>query len=290
MPSISRRQFLTGTGALVATATLGDAFVVEPTAIEVTRHDLPIPGLPPELDGFRIACVTDLHLHGWVHRAARATLALLAREQPHLVTLIGDMCNRQTDLDDLTAWSRRARGTVATVATLGNWEHDAEIDRAMADAAYGRAGVELLYNTHTRVRVGSATLAVVGIDDPVMGHPDAVAAEDGLDPREACIWVVHAPGYIDQLPHPPHPPAAVLSGHTHGGQIRLPGFTPYTPFGSGRFVAGWYRDTLAPLYVSRGIGTVGIRARLFCPPELPIFTLRPVAAARRGTSDVSQQV
>src|SRR2546430_12988376 len=69
-------------------------------------------------------------------------------------------------------------------------------------------------------------------------------------------------------------PAAVLSGHTHGGQMRLPFYTPYTPYGSGRFVAGWYRDTLAPLYVSRGIGTVGIPARLFCPPELPIFTLR----------------
>jgi predicted MPP superfamily phosphohydrolase len=71
-------------------------------------------------------------------------------------------------------------------------------------------------------------------------------------------------------------PAAIISGHTHGGQVRLPLYTPYTPYGSGRFVAGWYRDTLAPLYVSRGIGTVVLPARLFCPPELPIFTLRKV--------------
>ena len=69
-------------------------------------------------------------------------------------------------------------------------------------------------------------------------------------------------------------PAAILSGHTHGGQIRLPFYAPYTPYGSGRFVAGWYRDTLAPLYVSRGIGTVTIPARLFCLPELAVFTLR----------------
>ena len=66
----------------------------------------------------------------------------------------------------------------------------------------------------------------------------------------------------------------ILSGHTHGGQIRLPGLTLYTPPGSGRYVSGWYRDTLAPLYVSRGIGTATIRMRFFCPPELPVFTLR----------------
>jgi uncharacterized protein len=161
------------------------------------------------------------------------------------------------------------------VATLGNWEHDAGIDRATAEAAYGHAGVELLYNSMMRVRVGSATLAVVGIDDPVKGRPDVTAAARGLDAGEPCIWVVHAPAYVDQVAASAvPPPSAIISGHTHGGQIRLPGFTPYTPFGSGRFVAGWYRDTLAPLYVSRGIGTVGIRARLFCPPELPIFTLK----------------
>jgi hypothetical protein len=67
---------------------------------------------------------------------------------------------------------------------------------------------------------------------------------------------------------------AVIAGHTHGGQVRLPFYTPYTPTGSGRFVSGWYRDTLAPLYVTRGIGTVLVPARLFCRPELAVFTLR----------------
>src|SRR5438445_10875621 len=74
-------------------------------------------------------------------------------------------------------------------------------------------------------------------------------------------------------------PAAILAGHTHGGQIRLPFYTPYVPYGSGRFVAGWYKDTVAPLYVARGVGTVGIHARLFCPPELPVFTLSARATA-----------
>src|SRR6266550_3870630 len=236
--SLSRRQFLVGTAAAAAAAAaaaLGDGFLIEPVSIDVTRHDVPIPGLAHELDGFRIACITDVHLHRGIHRAARATLKLLARERPHLVALTGDICNRRRDLEDLVAFAGQARGTVATVATLGNWEHDAGIDRATGEKAHG------------------------------------------LDEREPCLWVVHAPGYVDTIqPGVVPPPAAVLSGHAHGGQVRLPFYTPYTPYGSGRFVAGWYRDTLAPLYVSRGIGTVLLPARLFCPPELPIFTLRKV--------------
>src|SRR5213593_945432 len=275
--SISRRRFVVGATGALAAAALADGFLVEPVAVQVTRHDVPVPDLAPALEGFRIACVTDVHLANGVHRAARETLELLARERPHLVALIGDICNRRSYLQQLISFARDARGTTATVATLGNWEHDAGIDRRTAEQAYGLAGAELLYNSTTRVRVGSATLAVVGIDDPVLGQPDVAAAVRGLDGGATTVWVVHAPGYVDGVAPGSVPrPAAVISGHTHGGQVRLPFYTPYTPEGSGRFVAGWYRDALAPLYVSRGIGTVVLPARLFCPPELPIFTLRTV--------------
>ena len=275
--SLSRRRFLVGTAGALGAAALGDGFLIEPAAIAVTRLDVPTPDLPHDLDGFTIACVTDVHLHDGMHRAARATLQRLAHERPHLVALIGDICNRRIDLEDLVAFAGRARGTVATVATLGNWEHDAGIDRRTGEKAYGLAGVELLYNSTTRIRVGTAALTVVGIDDPVLGEPDVIAATRGLDSGEPAVWIVHAPGYVDRVSPGTVPrPTAIISGHTHGGQVRLPFYTPYTPSGSGRFVAGWYRDTLAPLYVSRGIGTVAIPARLFCPPELPIFTLRKV--------------
>lgn len=279
---LTRRGFLAaGVGALAA-ATLGDACFVEPTAIRLTRHELPIPRLASELDGLRIACLSDVHLHRGVSPAAQATLEALRRERPDVVVLIGDICNTKEDLDVLTTWAREAHGTRATFATLGNWEHDAGIDRVTAERTYARAGVELLYNSRGEVGVGAATITVVGIDDPVLGEPDPGRAVAGLDAEAASIWVLHAPGFVDDIPRHAFPePAAILAGHTHGGQIRLPFYTPYTPVGSGRFVAGWYRDTVAPLYVSRGIGTVVVSARLFCPPEMPVFTLRATEMVRR---------
>jgi len=273
--SISRRYFVLGGVGALSAAVLGDAFLIEPTAIDVSRHVVPVPGLPPGLSGVQIACLTDVHLGGGVSPAAHAALEVLARERPHVVVLTGDICNHEEDLPTLIAWARDARGTAATFATLGNWEHDAGIDRATAERTYGQAGVELLYNSAGRVSVGGATLRVVGIDDPVRGRPDLAAAVARLPHDDPAVWVLHAPGFVDGVPRDTYPvPAAIFAGHTHGGQIRLPFWTPYTPTGSGRFVAGWYRDTFAPLYVSRGIGTIEMRARLFCPPELPIFTLK----------------
>jgi len=275
MPTLTRRHFLAATAGALGAAALGDGFLLEPAAVQVTRHELPIPGLPAALDGVRIACLADVHLHRGISRAAHAALEQVDRERPEIVVLAGDICNKRGDLPTLTAWARDARGTLATFATFGNWERYAKIDRATAEAAYGKAGVEFLCNTTARVSIRGATLTILGLDDPVEGQPDPMAALAGVGARDVAVWVLHGPGYVDELPKSIAPrPALFLAGHTHGGQIRLPGITPVLPVGSGRFVAGWYRDTVAPLYVSRGIGTVFVPARLFCPPELPVFSLR----------------
>src|SRR5207253_10538852 len=165
--SIGRRHFVLGGVGALSAAVLGDAFLIEPTAIDVSRHVVPVPGLPPGLEGVRIACLPDVHLGGGVSPAARAALEVLARERPDVVLLSGDICNHHEDLPTLVAWAREARGTAATFATLGNWEHDAGVDRATGERVYARAGVELLYNSAGRVSVRGATLSVVGLDDPV---------------------------------------------------------------------------------------------------------------------------
>src|SRR2546426_6454453 len=198
--SLSRRRFLVGTAGAVAAAALGDGFLIEPTDIEATRQAPTVPALPHGLEGFRIACIPDVHLHKGIHRPARATLELLGRERPHLVALIGDICNHFGDLEHLTAFARAARGRVATVATLGNWEHDAGIHRATAERAYGVAGVELLYNSTTRVRVGATALTVVGIDDPGLGHPDVAVAGPGADGRAPPGRGLRGPACVEPIP------------------------------------------------------------------------------------------
>jgi len=272
---ISRRAFIGATAAVAGAAVLGgDMFVVEPRRLQISRHTLPLRGLASGLDGMRIAHLTDVHLPA--NRAvARETLAALAVERPEIVVITGDICETANAAADLTAFAREARGTVATVATLGNWEYRGGLGGDVGRNAYAAAGVPLLVNAHFTIEAGGGALSLVGIDDLVAGSPDPGAALAERPAGVPEIWLTHAPELADRLsPALPARPAAILTGHTHGGQIRIPGLPAYTPVGSGRFLAGWYRDTFAPLYVSRGIGTADVRARLFCPPELPIFTLQ----------------
>jgi predicted MPP superfamily phosphohydrolase len=268
----SRRSFLVAAAGACGAVVGGDAFVVEPAKVLVSRHEVAVPGLARAFDGMRLAHVTDVHFPGNL-AAGRATLAHLQREKPEIVVMTGDMTERADALALVAAFAREARGSLATVATLGNWEYIAGA-ASQAAAVYRSVGAELLVNAHREIRVGGSSLVLVGLDDPVLGRPDLLGARAGLPSDGPEIWLVHAPGFASRPPPVSGVPAFILSGHTHGGQIRLPFLPAVTPEGSGRFVAGWYRDTFAPLYVSRGIGTTTIPARFDCPPELPIFTLR----------------
>jgi predicted MPP superfamily phosphohydrolase len=270
----SRRQFLALAGGAFGAAALGaDAFLLEPEHVLLSQHDVRVPGLPRGLEGLRIAQVSDVHFPGNV-AAADSVLAHLKRERPEILVFTGDMIERPRALPRLAEFARYARGSIATVATLGNWEYYSGAISQLAQV-YSETGVDLLVNTRREVAVGDTSITLVGLDDPVMGRPDIFRARAGLSPGGVEVWLVHAPGIVTRrLRHEQASPAFLLAGHTHGGQVRIPFLPALTPSGSGRFVAGWYRDTFAPLYVSRGVGTTTIPVRFRCPPELPLFTLR----------------
>jgi hypothetical protein len=257
----------------------GCAFGPNARHVEATRHVLPITDLPPALDGLRIAHVTDMHFPA-NHAAAARALAILAEERPDVVIHTGDMVETWRGLDDLVAFATLARGTLATVAVRGNWEGSAGIGSDVLARTYAAAGVTYLQNDVHAVRVGTASLALAGLDDPVRARPDPAAIRRKLE-GDVAIWALHGPGYADLLP-PDTPAHLLLAGHTHGGQIRLPFLPGLAPSGSGRFLAGWYDTPAAPLYVSRGVGTTTVRARLFCPAELPLITLTRAGQDRRA--------
>jgi uncharacterized protein len=269
---ISRRQFLVGAGA-VGAAIGADAFGLEANRVLLSRHDVRVSGLPEALNGLRVAQVTDVHLPG-NQLAARAALDHLHRERPEIVILNGDMTETAQAIDVMTEFVAAARGTLGTVAVLGNWEYRARVVGDRARAIYQTAGVDLLVNQVKSLDIGGSTVALVGLDDILSGRPDLVTARAGLTGDAVEIWVVHEPDFADQVARRPAGNAAILlAGHTHGGQIRVPFLPPVKPAGAGRFLEGWYRDTPVPLYVSRGVGTTAIPARFRCPAELPIFTL-----------------
>jgi predicted MPP superfamily phosphohydrolase len=228
------------------------------------------------MDGLRIAQVADVHLPG-NRLAARAALEHLHRERPEVVILNGDMTESARAMNQVRDFAASARGSLGTVAILGNWEYLARAVGHVAQEAYRGAGVDLLVNQSKTLDVNGARLALVGLDDVLMGTPDLAAARRGLVPGVTEIWLMHEPIFADQpSPGSVPRPMMLLAGHTHGGQVRIPFVPPVKPVGAGRFLEGWYRDTFAPLYVSRGVGTTGIPVRFRCPAELPIFTLRAV--------------
>ena len=267
---LSRRSVLRMAAAAGGCAAV-DALAFEPSWLEVTRHDVSVPGLPRHLDGFGIAQITDAHLTslGKVEEAiARADRA----EQVQVVALTGDIIDATRRLPLLEDFCSALRGEGRTlVATLGNWEHWGGILASELHGAYARGGARLLVNES---QVLSEGVQLCATDDDTGGSVelDAAIRSSGADAR---ILLTHSPGFLDAVPRQPAPFALTVAGHTHGGQIRLgPRLVPFVPPGSGRFVAGWYELPIGRAYVSRGTGTSILPARFTCRPELPIFRLR----------------
>jgi predicted MPP superfamily phosphohydrolase len=270
---VNRRQFLKAAAGLAGAIFLADA-IVEAHSLIVTRHDIASPTLPPELEGMRIAHLTDLHLPC---AAADRAADVIAAEGPDLVLITGDTISQHEQLNLITPYIARVRGRFGTLAVRGNNEHWARLSVGTLSAAFAAGGATLLENAHAVVQYGGARLQVVGLDDPAVGRPAIATAMRNADASLPTVWLMHAPGFIDRItPNPPTLPKAllVLAGHTHGGQIRGPGCTPVVPRGSGRFRSGFYEAPLGPVYISRGVGTSVVPLRFLCPPELPIFTLR----------------
>lgn len=277
-PVLSRRQFLAAAGVAAAGSALGglDAFTMARQRVRVSRHDVAIAGLPAALHGMSIAHLTDIHFFDGMDRGARRVMELMAGIAPDVTVLTGDYVESASQLGQLVPFLRACRGREGTVMTVGNWEHQLNIQPDEVRPVVEPEGATLLVNGTFVLKRQDASLAIVGLDDPRAGLPKPDLALPDVPSGATTIWAFHAPGYADQLSADRYPrPDFMLAGHTHGGQIRLPLFPALTPPASGRFVEGWYRDTFAPLYVSRGIGTSGIRARFRCPPEIAVFSLVP---------------
>lgn len=281
----ARRRFLRGMGLLLVSgaATVADARYIEPHWVDLTRHNVFLPELPLALDGMTVAQLTDLH-YGPVtpHSTIVEAIRLAAGAHPDLVVLTGDFVKREpaqaVELAPLLAPLEAAR--YGMIATLGNHDYADGRGDAVADGLTRNCRVRFLRNASEETAPG---LFVAGIEDTFRGKPDTARAMAGVPPGAACLFLTHNPvGVWSVADHS----CFALSGHTHGGQIRIPGLRPWFPPGMAGFpiIAGWGSFGAAQLYINRGVGVTGHRLRFRCRPEVAVFTLRRGAGTPESVS------
>ncbi len=246
-----------------------DARYIEPYALEITRHEVPLPDLPPALDGLRLVHLTDLHQGPVTPReviadALRATKAL----RPDAVMITGDFVHRHWG--DACPLARLLAGLAPPLGVwgcLGNHDYSSA---SRITSALASGGVRMLRNAAAPLAPG---LWVAGIEDTLRGRPDAGAAMAPVPRGAAAVFLTHNPVGVFACDRYPW---LVLAGHTHGGQIRIPGVPPRFPPGMDGFpyIAGWGVFDRARLYISRGVGMGGVPFRFRCRPELACITLR----------------
>jgi len=267
-------QLLLGGAGLLAARGIAEA--EEPP--EVSRTDIFIPGLHPDLDGLTILQLSDIHAGALItEERMQAFAAAAARLPADLIAFTGDLLDGSGRAAAPYARAfEQLRGRLGTFAILGN--HDYYAGERFAIRAVRDAGQTLLRNSGVRISRGQGSLWLGGVDDPMVkdagGSVDPRRALLGASPGEAKVLLAHRPGLFDlcaaagaQL---------VLSGHTHGGQLAFsPTLTPARLLG--RHTMGYYKEGAAQLYVHRGMGVVGAApVRLGVPPELALLTLRRV--------------
>ncbi len=278
MKALSRRDVL----KVLLGMALGSAVVPvyarwgEPGWVEIRRVRIRIPGLDPAFRGMRIAHLSDLHLDGvWgTLDRLRSWIARTRALQPDAVVVTGDWVTGHRDLDLLEAAVpvlAGLRARMGVFGVLGNHDHWSD-PRRVRDLVRAAGIRELKDDVHVW-ELGRARLALAGIDDPWSRPPkwDQVAR---LAPRGMpSIILVHEPDFADQVARL-GVFALQLSGHSHGGQVKIPGLGPLAlPLHGMKYPEGLYRIGNMTLYTNRGLGMVPPRIRFLCRPEITLITL-----------------
>lgn len=253
--------------------------------LSVERVAIPIQRLHPALEGFRIVQMSDLHLYPFTHLEFIAQAIDLANSlAPDLIVLTGDYVSHVAGaIHDLEPVLGRLNARHGIHAVLGN--HDHWTDAAVVRAGLQRAGLNVLHNQGLTVSEGKGSFYLAGLDDGWIGQPDLLAALEGAPADGPVVLLLHEPDLVDIYSRDPRI-ALQLSGHTHGGQVRV--FEPRRAYAlphlGKKYDQGLYRVNHTWLYTNRGIGMVVAPIRVNCPAEVSEFTL--VAATSNSTTHI----
>jgi predicted MPP superfamily phosphohydrolase len=200
--------------------------------------------------------------------------------KPDLVALLGDFVTESlfgksagaTKAEPCAQVLGQLQSTIGSFAVLGN--HDYATDPEFVADALQSHGILPLRNASQVIEREGSRLWLLGVNDAMAGAADLQQALDRVPQRETKILLAHEPDFADQASQ--YGIDVQLSGHSHGGQIRMPGLHPFwLPPMAKKYYRGYYRVGQLQLYTNRGIGTVAVPFRFCAPPEVTLVTLRP---------------
>lgn len=266
---VSRRRFLSLGMAGIAGAFVADTAWYEPQALQVERIALASNSPGRQV---RLLQISDLHLSGFNRYFAKVSRQV-ADLQPDLIVLTGDYLEEERNIRGVLSFLKELKATHGIYAVQGNWEYWSRLEGENLRRHFAGVGVKLLINERADLEINGRALSIFGLDYPsATDYLHQLQRE--VDPQRFNLLLSHVPAFAhEQLNKYIN---LILSGHTHGGQVRLPFLPPlYLPRYSGRFVSGFYQvsEHRIPLYVSRGVGTSVMPLRLFCRPEITLFEL-----------------
>lgn len=283
MPELcSRRRILQKLTAFAAFGTTTGAMASGNKGALVEHVEIAVPGLPPAMDGFRIAQLSDLHLEPFttvedILQSVQACNSL----KPDMVALTGDFVTHNTRaapvVAELLAQLKAPYGVYASLGNHDFWSGATDVVRA-----FNKHKIPVLRNETYRVHTDHGTLWLGGIDSVYVNKPDVRKTLQDWKQTQPLVLMMHEPDAADVIASA-GVKALQLSGHTHGGQFVFRGKTPMylrrARHGK-KYLAGLYQVGDLQLYVNRGIGCVGLPMRIGCPPEVTELILRSPELAR----------
>jgi predicted MPP superfamily phosphohydrolase len=257
-------------GLLGLLGALGTGYVagVEPSRPRLRQLTLALPDLPPALEGLRVGQLSDLHLgKRYSEQNVRRAVEWMRHERPDLIVITGDFVSYEHAIARIGPLLRDLRAPLGVYAVPGNHDYMEGVDAITAELA--ALGIPMLLNEHRRLEWRGGELWLLGVDDVWEGVADLDAALAGVPASSWKLLLSHVPDFVDESAK--HGVALQLSGHTHGGHLRLPVIGPFTlPRYGVLYPYGLLQVGVTTLYVSGGLA--GIPLRLRCPPEATIFT------------------
>ena len=273
------RSLLLAAGA-AAGVLLVYAAVVEPRLVQLTRPRIHVRGLPESLEGLRIGLLSDLHAGRLTSRATlRRAVELLMAARPDIIALTGDFADRRrADYAPAFRALTSLRAPLGVYAVPGNHDHAVGIGGWYLEMRKAAHIIDATNRYHVR-SVGDANVCIAGTDDLEEGSPELVLPPPGE--RDFTLLLAHNPDTAERAKRSYDAIDLIVSGHTHGGQVRLPGIGPVERK-SEIFDAGLQRRPWTQVYTSRGVGSTLLPVRFGARPEVAILELTGAARGQEG--------